>query len=276
MPLWLPHDGDVVLVTNSGIVGDTNAGTSVTTGGTASTKGTAVEVISAANNVRDSWGITVLTNNYGASATASEGALDILIGGATDDVLIPNLLMGYSPDSGRAWRQWFFPLHIPAGVRLAAQAAGARTSTACRVILYLHGGSSPPFRVGRKVTTYGMGTVPNGTAVTPAASGGAASATQMTASTSEDHFAFFPSFQVAADTTIATTTNVNIGIGVGAATEERIGTWYFGKDANENIYGPFPCMPAFRDVPAGSRLTILASNGGANDSAQNAVIHAVS
>jgi hypothetical protein len=154
--------------------------------------------------------------------------------------------------------------------------AGIRTSTAMRVTVYLHGGGVPPFRMGRKVTTYGMGTVPNGTAITPGASGAAQTTTQITASTTEDHFAFLPSFQVPTDTTVQQA-ELLVGIGVGASTEDIIGQWMFGKSTNETIHGPVPCFPAFYDVPSGQRLTIKASNSGANDSANyNAVIHAVS
>jgi hypothetical protein len=145
-----------------------------------------------------------------------------------------------------------------------------------RVTVFLHGGSPPPFRVGRKVTTYGMGTVPNGTAVTPGASGAAQTVTQITASTSEDHFAFLPSFQAPTDTTI-TQAEVLVGIGVGAATEDIIGQWLFAKSSSEVMSGPIPCFPAFYDVPSGTRLSILASNAAANDANNyNAVIHAVS
>lgn len=271
--------GRLKVITNHGTVGTTTPGTAVTTGGSASTKGTVAELISAANNTQDSWGITVVASNYGVSAGASEGALDILIGGATDDILIPDLLMGNCGGPGGVGtmgRMWFFPLFIPNGVRIAAQAAGIRTSTAMAVTVFLHGGSPAPFRTGRKVTTYGMGTVPNGTAVTPGASGGAQSTTQITASTSEDHFAFLPDIQFPTDTTIQQA-ELLVGIGVGASTEDIIGQWMYGKSASEEMNGPYPCMPAFCDVPSGTRLTIKASNSGVNDANNyNAVIHAVS
>lgn len=177
-----------------------------------------------------------------------------------------------------ATRAFFFPVHIPAGLRIAAQiSAGTAQTTEASVVVNLYGGGIPPFRVGRKVTTYGT-KIDNsrGQAVTPTASGGTASVTQMTASTTEDHFYFLPSFQVSVDTTIATATYNNIGIGVGASTEERIGTWWFGKSADERQSGPFPQLGVFRNVPSGTRLTMLASNGSTNDSNYDGLIHAVS
>jgi hypothetical protein len=276
--LWHPGvGGDVHVTSNTEIVGTSAPGTNVPDGASVNTYGTVTELISAANNVMDSWGIWVFPSiNTNPSAIVGEACLDILVGGATDDVLISGLLIGGAYST--AARAFFFPLHIPAGVRIAAQiSAGAAQTTEASVVVNLYGGGVPPFRVGRKVTTYGT-KINNsrGQAVTPTASGGTASVTEMTASTSEDHFYFLPSFQVSTDTTISTATYNNIGIGVGASTEERIGTWWFAKSADERQSGPFPQLGVFHNVPAGSRLTMLASNGATNDAAHDGLIHAVS
>lgn len=273
--LWTPQKGRTTVVSNIGIVGTATPGTGVPSNATTLLDGAVTELISAANNNQDSWGISLYITSTGASAAAAQACMDILIGGATDDVLIPALICGYGV-MGKAWWNYFFPIHIPQGKRIAAVHANVRTSITARVICHLYGGSPPPFRVGRKVTTYGT-QVNNarGQAVTPTASGGAASVTQMTASTTEDHFAFIPGFQVETDAT-AQALAINIGIGVGAATEDRIGTWTFTSTASEEFGGPVPNMPAFVDVPAGSRLTMLASNSGANDAAYGGLIYAVS
>lgn len=278
MVLWTPTPAAVNVIRNGGIVGSSTPGTSVPDGGSVNTYGTVTELISAANNVRDSWGIEILCMaTLNPSALVGEASLDILIGGATDDVLISSLLVGGSYFS--AQRSFFFPVHIPAGVRIAAKiSAGAAQTTEPCVLVNLYGGVEPPFRTGRKVTTYGT-KVNNsrGVAITPSTSGGAATATEITAATSEDHFWFLPGFQVSTDSTLTTNTTINVGIGVGAATEERIGTWWFSKAASEVQSGPWPSMGAYRDVPAGTRLTLLASNGGAaNDAAHDGLIYAVS
>lgn len=276
--LWLPGSGcGVSVVTNGGIVGAASPWTGVPGHATvADSYGAVTELISAANNARDSWGLEVLITATGASATASQASVDLLIGGATDDVLAKALLCGHAIN-GASQARYFFPLHIPAGLRIAAQLSSVRTGITARVGLWLYGGGNPPFRVGRKITTYGT-QINNsrGQAVTPAASGGTASVTQMTASSGEDHFYFLPGFQPATDTTITPAGWVNIGIGIGAATEQRIGTWWYGKDTGENLTGPQPAMGAFCHVPAATRLTLLASNSGANDAAYDGLIYAVS
>lgn len=282
--LWVPQKGILRLEHNLGGVGTITPGTAVTTGASASTKGTAVQLI--ASTAFDSYWCRVMATNYGLSATTSRGCLDILIGAATEEVLIPNLLMGFCGGSvlGAGPKVWEFPLYIPAGQRIAAQVAGDRTSTAMRVGIMLYGGSGyPPFRVGSKVTTYGIGTVPAGTSVTPGASGAEGAWTQITASTSEDHFAFVPSMQPpTGDTTLTPVKHTFMDIGVGAATEEPIGgseqSYIYTVETGELQGGPFNGMPCFGDVPSGSRLTVRLSASGALDtvSTQECAIHAVS
>lgn len=275
--LWIPNKGCVEVITNGGIVGTASPWTAVPEGGTTNTYGAVTELISAANNNQESWGIEILITGTGASATASQAMCDILIGGATDDVLVSSLVCGHAI-TGASQARYFFPVHIPQGKRIAAQLSSVRTAiTDPRVGVWLYGGSPPPFRMGRKVTTYGT-KIDNsrGQAVVPTASGGAASVTEMTASTSEGHFYCLPGFQAATDTTITPAGWVNIGIGIGAATEQRIGTWWYGKDTGENLTGPWPSFGSFCPIPSGSRLTMLASNSGTNDAAYDGLIYCVS
>jgi len=278
--LWVPQKGILKLDHNTGAVGANPYGASVTTGAAAATKGTPVQLI--ASTAFDAYWITILAGGYGLAATDSQGALDILTGAATEEVLIANLLMGFcSPTdsaTGVGPKVWNFPLYIPAGTRIAAQAAGQRVSTAMRVSVFLYGGDAmPPFRVGRKVTTYGMGTVPFGTTIVPGASAAEGAWTQITASTTEAHFCVVPSFQCGTDTTL-TRLMYAYDIGLGAATEtEMIQSYWFAATDNEMMRGPENPMPAFFDIPSGSRLAARVSNSGVNDAGNyNTVLHCVS
>lgn len=282
--LWIPQKGQVIVQHNTGAVGANPFGTSITTGAGASTKGTAVEMIT--STTVDSFWMVVICTGIGTTGTASPCAVDILIGAAAEEVLIANLLAGGCQNitasggsGGRGPKMWMFPIYTPAASRLAAQAASARTATAMSVAVYLYGGTGmPAFRVGSKVTTYGIGTVPNGTAIVPGLSAAEqATPTQITASTSEDHFAVLPSFQVDTDTNQVTNT-LAYDVMVGAATEEEIAqSYWFINDSTEMMSGPWPPMPAFTDIPSGSRLAARASNsGGTNDGNYNTVLHCVS
>jgi hypothetical protein len=282
--LWAPQKGVYRIEHNLGGVGTTTPGTSVTTGASSSTKGTPAELI--ASTAFDAYWVTVIATNYGLAATTSQGCLDILIGSATEEVLIPNLLMGFCGGGsvlGESAKIWEFPLYIPAGSRLAAQAAGDRTSTAMRVGIILRGGDGTPhFRVGSKVTTYGITTVPAGTDVTEGASGAEGSWTQIASSTSEDHFAFVPSYHPTdGDTTLTGVKTVWLDMGIGAATEEAMlgaeQSYVFRYGSGELCEGPWSPFPCFQDVPSGTRLVARCSLSGAADTGPGDVaIHAVS
>ena len=275
--LWAPSSGTTRIITNSGTVGSTSWGTAVAPSATANTYGSVVELISAANNIQDSWGIEILIGSTGASATASAATLDVQIGGATDDMLIKSLICGYA--YGASISRYMFPIHIPAGLRIAAQAVTERTSgSTFRVMVFLYGGGVPPWRVGRKVTTYGTKAANSrGVAIAPAASGGAATETQIVASTTEDHFAFDIGFQPATDTTITPTGAICTQLGVGATTADKVGAQrWFGKTTEEYFSNWGASLPIFHTVPAATRLSIWSSNSGANDAAYDGHIYAVS
>lgn len=268
--------GIVPSSTNAGGTASNDMGTAVTTGATASTKGSAAELISSTSG--DSCWIRVMVSNVAASATASATAVDILIGAATEEVLIPDLLAGHAGTWSliqRGPKMWDFPLYIPSGSRIAARAASERTSTAIRVTVWLYGTTTvAPVRVGSRVVTYGMGTVPQGTAITPGwASEG--SWTQITASTSEDHFALIPSFQ-ANNTTSLGNKHFQVDLGIGSATEAELGSFWFHTDAVEAMEGPDNSFPIFHPIPSGTRLAMRASGSTGSQGTYDAVIHAVS
>lgn len=274
--LLVPAGHEIQVVSNSGTVGTTTPWTGVTSGATTNTYGTVTELISSANNIFESWGIEIILANAGLSATASQASVDILIGGATDDVLISSLLCGYT--YGASTVRYMFPLHIPRNVRIAARSSSVRTSAPILVGCYLYSGGVPPWQCGRKVTTYGT-KINNsrGVAIVPAASGAAATATQITASTTEDHFAFQVGMQPATDTTITPAGFIATQIGIGAATEDKSGpVYWWGKTTEEYWERVGPSMPTFNDVSSGSRLTLFSSNSGANDAAYDCHIYAVS
>jgi len=285
--LWHPRQGGVRYEHNFGTVGSLTPGTSVTTGAAAATKGTPVELIASTNF--DAFWIRITAGNYGASATTARGCLDILVGAATEEVLIPNLLMGFCGSTGGAnpgLKTWEFPLYIPAGTRIAAQVAGDRTSTAMRVGVQLYGGGDyPAWRVGQRVTTYGIGTVPAATDFTPGASAAEGAWAAITASTTEDHFCVVPSAQPPTGDTTLTASALFLDIGIGAATEELLfgdstqqQSYIFSLDGAELVGGPANSFPCFGDVPSGSRLTMRGSRSSAADTVAtwNGALHCVS
>src|SRR5689334_3769686 len=131
--LWVPQKGIWRMQTNVSNVGSASPGTDVTTHATVtSTKGTPAQLI--ASSSFDTYLLVIMATNYSNNATASAGCLDILVGSSTEEVLIANLLMGgcgdWAAQNVGPGKIWEFPVYIPAGTRIAAQAAGERLSTA--------------------------------------------------------------------------------------------------------------------------------------------------
>lgn len=278
MPLWTPKKGILRVQHNVTAVGASPFGTSVSTHATTpSSKGTPVQIFATTNF--DAFWVTVVAIDVAQVASATQACCDLLLGASTEEVIIANMLTGYAGGAivSQGPKRWDFPLYIPAGSRIAVQVAGVQTAEAHFIAVYLYGGEGyPPWRVAGKIVTLGMGTVPNGTSVTPGASGAAATFTQMVASSAEDYFGFFPSFQPTGDTSLTPIGAINIGVAVGAAAaEEPIGDGFiYTKDTGEGFSGPFRTMPIFQDVPTGTRISMSAANSGANDGAYDGVLHA--
>ena len=170
---------------------------------------------------------------------------------------------------------YFFPLHIPQGKRIAAQISCFTASRIFGVSVWLLGGGVPAFRTGRKVTTLGTkASNSQGAPFVPGTSG-AVSTTEIVASTSEDYFAILPGYQVETDTAWGTQF-MHLGVGIGASTEQRLGTWIYSHSSTEENFGPSPPFPAFKPIPSGSRLTVLASNSGGNETVHGTLFYAVS
>lgn len=269
--LLIPGAGDSRTVTNTGSVGSVVPGAAVPEGASVNVYGATTEILSAANNTQESWGIHILhTAATSPAAALAGGTLDILVG---TDTLVSSLIVGGS--FACSTRSYFFPVRIPAGVALSARFASEMAHTTdAEVAIHLHSGGTPPFRVGSKVTTYGTKTNDaRGQIVTVTAGGGAAASTTLAASSAEDHFYWLPGFQAQNDSAVTPVSAVNVGIGIGS---QRIGTWWFSKTTEERQSGPWPDLGVFKVAPAGSQVNMLCSNGGANDAQYGGLIYAVS
>lgn len=284
--LWTPSKGALLYEHTHGDSGTAGPGVLVQTGGTSATKGTPVELIAA--TAFDAYLVQVIVSQYGASNTTARLAVDLMIGASTEEVLVADMLCGFVGSlvaNEASAMNYVFPVYIPAGTRLSAQAAGDRTNTNCRVSVQLYGGAGyPPFPVGQRVVTYGIGTVPNGTNVTPGASGAEGAWTEITASTTEDCIAIIPSAQPPTGDSSLTTSLFRADVGVGAATEEIIAgggreqSFMWRLTSVEIAHGLINPLPLFADIPSGSRLSTRLSRTSIADNVAtwNMALHCVS
>ena len=267
--LYFPHKGITRSQTNMSSVGTTGPGTLVTASGVADTKGAAAELI--ASTSFDTWIVELMVLGIAGSAASRTGSLDILIGAATEDILIADLLVGQAPGTTAyvGFRSYMLPLYIAAGSRITAAFACSTASQTARIGIALHGGNgSPPFKVAGKVDTYGA-TASGGTSITAGASGAEGAWTQIAASSNRDHFAMLGVVQC--NDASMNLRALSVDMGIGAATEEQIGApMNYGTSSTEEVWmtGPDLC---FHDIPASTRLVMRASNSGTTDTLQGAM-----
>ena len=257
---------------NAAAIATLTPGTAVTTGATSSTKGSPTQIIAATDF--DVWGVTLVFSDYGAGGVASDACFDLLIG-TNDDVLVANILCGYSPlTTNLGSQRYWFPLFIPAGVKVSGRAAGVRTSTAMQVQAFLEGGTiSPPWRVGSRCTTYGITTVPDGTTVV-AGNASEGAWTEITASTTDAHFYLVPSFQLTNETGVqGRSLAVDYGVG-GSGSEIQLGSAVYAHTNQEQLSTLGDLGGEDVAVAAGSRLVMRASSTGVSED-YNGAIHGV-
>lgn len=238
-----------------GSVPASTAGTTITSGGSTTTKGTYVELIAA--TVRDAnWILIHLTNN---SSTGSSHNIDIAIGSATEQVIIPDLQCIAKARSGVA--PYLFPIFIPAGSRITARLAAPSSNTIEIAITLFSGTNISTGGQPSAAVCYGATGASIGTNVDPGGSANTDSAwTQITASTTRAHNWLVIGGNLG-DGNLAATTKWLIDIGIGSATEsEIVGDLLAGSGSANHVAANFPmCFPYF--VPAASRLSVrLRSN----------------
>ena len=282
--LFTPYKGMTQIAASTALTAETNPGWSPVSGATSATKGAWTRIFSSMYN--NMYLLRLIVRDIAVAATSSLATMDVGVGPAGSEVvMVPDLLCGGAPiASGNPYngREFWIPLHVPQGDAVSVRFASERTSATFKLVgwVYIGGGSNPPpWRTAMKVTTYGIGTVPNGTTIVPGASTAQGSWTQITASTTRDHFCFFPSFQLSGTTMNARSILLSIGLG-GAGVEESFqsGVGYvYVTNTNEEMFGPYNNQfPVWQDVPAGTRLVARASNTGTNDAGTYQVaIHAL-
>jgi hypothetical protein len=151
---------------DTGTPADGTIGTSVTAGAN-NAMGTAVQLLAALSY--DVEYVRIGIAEFGTSGADGSTLLDILIdpaGGTTwaSEPLIPYLLAGFTDDYrlalGQGLMQWYdFPVFIPAGASIGAQAQTAHSSTLTGIVyIEVRGANQNPevWWCGRKVTAVGI------------------------------------------------------------------------------------------------------------------------
>lgn len=231
--------------------GTSSRSTTMTTSASADTKGTVVQV-TAATEFDANW--MLIQFPRGANGTVNLLA-DILIGAATEQVIIPNLYV-FARNANGGGPTYLFPIFVPKGSRISARCQSSAGSSTFDVAVTLisgtmiGGGAPPSF-----VSAYGAVTASVGTLVDPTGLANVDSAwTEIVAATDRAHnwlaIAVRPG-----DGTITTATEWRLSIGIDAATEATlIPDIHLAADTTLDFPATFVyCLPVC--IPSGSRLT---------------------
>jgi hypothetical protein len=228
-------------------------GIAVTSGGSANTKGTTVELIAATE--QDCYWISVTV--VASTPAGTNGLLDILIGASTEQVLIADLQVTNRGTDEGGGGPFLFPLFIAKGSRLSAKYQATGTSAVVHVMVHLFGGNpSGPYAGCSYVDRYGSTTSSTGTSIDPSTAN-TYSAWTAIANPTLRPIRWLVVTCSNADTAFSAATIWTVEVGIGAATEQTItGDLLYSTGATGDNAMSFHhfYLPVF--VPAGSTLSV--------------------
>jgi hypothetical protein len=186
--------------------------------------------------------------------SVEEVSIDILIGPATEQVLIENIPFSGRVALGSTHDTMSFPIHIPAGTRISTRVqADSAVTMGIGVALYKGNGKSYGYTAAKG---YGITAQYGGTAVDPGAVANTKNATpvELVASTGEQINGFWVHVGQNENLTVNASTGVFVDILVGANPNEKVivSNHFVISNTNENA---FPSVFYDIVIPAGSRIS---------------------
>lgn len=255
-PLW---DGQRVL--GDGIA--SSAGVVLTANASANTKAASYTTIVASTAI-DAAGIWVFAVQQ--QSTANDIIFDIAIGAAASEtIILADLKIDSGTNANACVSTYYFPIEIPAGVRLSGRCASTTGANTTKVSVALMTKGISETSGLAIVDTYGANAADSGgVSIDP---GGSANTkgtwVQVTASTTRDHVALVLGIGNQVNG-VRSTFGWMVDIGIGASPNEKvlIGDIPLAASTNGDLIQPGALGPFFVSVPAGSRLSARAQCSG--------------
>ncbi len=259
-------------------------GVAVTPGN--NTKGSWVQMLSAATVANDVWFIVITINSNAVSAAARDLLVDIGVdpaGGTSYTAFIADLLgsnaAGYASGASGAW--YAFPVRIPAGASIAARSSVNNATVGTHdVFVQVYGRPTRPDLQpsGKFVASYGaVAANSRGTLITPGTTLDG-SWTEIGSNIAEPLWYF----QIGQGLNDSTMTNAaieyDLGFGTSTANVEVIESGILGVTNSSEIMNMAPWnnpVQAMRHVPAGYDLFIRAQSSAAIDTNHSVMVYGV-
>jgi hypothetical protein len=270
MPGGYPTECGLANCSDQGASTATSLGTVVTTGAI-NTKGSYVQLV--ASTPSDACAIEVAFANSNGFVS-DYASLDIAIGASGSEVIIIADLKFSSDQFGT--NNFFFPISIPAGTRIAARSQATAASQPSIAMVHLFDGEySPESRADvdtigfNAATTLGITITPSGTANTKG------SYSQITASTSQDYRGFALVFDGQGLTTPAAPYLIDFAIGAAASEVNIIPNYLVWQGRTPSLYAPINTNYYPIQIPAGTRLSARCQTNVTSGNAIGVTFHGV-
>jgi hypothetical protein len=149
-----PLVGDGQLYQAGSITSASSQGQAVTAGGSAHTKGSYANLLTAANNLQDSQGFFIWAINSITTPGVDDCLLDIAFGAAgSEQIVVPDLLVSVAATT--PFTCFYFPIAVPSGTRIAGRSQSTTASRAMRVSCHTVSTGLTPSSPLQRVTAYG-------------------------------------------------------------------------------------------------------------------------
>lgn len=269
--LYVPRQGLATIESN---VGTTSAefGTTLTASGTIHTKGSYSTLIAATGY--SAYGISIFLAGLSTAASTNTRCLvDIATGAAASEVdIISNLLCGNTPQWGSAMNycaSYYFPIFIPAGVRLSGRCQALIASDTVTAYIVLHQHPMGNQWYGSRVTTYGANTATSsGVSHTSGSTNAYATATQIVSSTTNPIKYLQLGMDLGTDTT-GVTMRGQVRLGYGATPDYFVSELPWAESTTlETVNFSYANMLLSHmgfNIPAGSDLRLSARVSGTGE-----------
>lgn len=251
------------------------AGTSLTSSGSANAYGSWVQI--GPTNGFDyqvDWMIVELNSGFTAATTRNH-YVDIGFGTDTSNVTVIVEKLCGSGATTNSGHMYFFPIHIPLGVKVFARTQGTVASSTIKINISVLGGNQNPGTMPKVSAVKAIGPTTastTGTSITMGATGAEGSWTQIVASSAEDYAGFMVAGPFYVDTNMTTGPSYTFDVGIGASGQERTVGENLTKatifSASEDWVGWH--LPTFVGVKAGTRICIRGSCSGTSESSISA------
>lgn len=228
---------------------------------TAHTKG-AYGVLSASLPF-DVHGLTLWLSGTATSNTRTDALMDLAIGAANvEQVILPNLLVGWLPATTTGGYSLYLPFFIPKGTRLTARVQGLQLSKTLDILAFFHGAADGPAvgQLYRRADAYGVNTASStGTSHTPGNSGAESTAASIGGTLTRNYKAIMFMVQGSLATTTMTAIAYHWEMQIGGVTMME---WYHRSHTTEERFGPYPNRPIPHYLPSGTQLQVRAEASG--------------